>query len=234
MKKLLSLAAFMCVTCSLFGQAFEVEGLLSNYHGIIGQTLKAPLIIHNKSEKAIVLCLRKVSGDIGSTQKNILCINNKCRDQRTEDFNFRLEKGQSFNSIALGVEAGLVETENVIRYVIFDRANPSDQLEFDLHFKIDEKFEKASIYASPQFILHDVYPNPVSDFAYINYTLFNDQVKASVRLHNILGNVIEEYPLPVSENRIKISAQVLDAGIYFYTIYLDNEAVVTQKLIVKK
>lgn len=234
MKKLLGLAVFMCVSWSLVGQSFEVIGLQERYHGIIGQTVKAPLQFRNKSEKPVLLTLRRLSNDLGSTQKNLICLNDNCQDYRTEEFNFKLERGQTFNTLALGIEAGLVQTESSVRYVIFNRALPTELFEFELRFSVTDQPEKAAIYNSRQFILHDVYPNPVTDFAVIDYQIFDEKLDASVRLHNILGNTIDEYPLPVSEGKVKIRAELLDPGIYFYTVYLDNEAVVTRKLIIKK
>jgi hypothetical protein len=104
----------------------------------------------------------------------------------------------------------------------------------DLNFSVEERTSKEDIYASNHIILHDVYPNPVVDYAFVNYDLLNDAMEAKIIIHNILGNPIEEYSLPSTENRVKIRADAMDAGIYFYTLYLDNEGVITRKLIVKK
>ena len=99
---------------------------------------------------------------------------------------------------------------------------------------MEERSAKADIYSSPHIVLHDVYPNPVVDFAYVNYDMKNDEVAAKIIIHNILGNPIDEYNLPSAENNVKIRAESMNAGIYFYTLYLDNEGVMTRKLIVKK
>jgi hypothetical protein len=68
----------------------------------------------------------------------------------------------------------------------------------------------------------------------VDYNIINDDIEAKIIIHNILGNAIEEYDLPAAENKVKIRAESMNAGIYFYTLYLDNEGVVTRKLIVKK
>jgi len=83
-------------------------------------------------------------------------------------------------------------------------------------------------------MLKDVYPNPIIDNAFVDYQILNEEVKAKIVLHNILGNIIEEYPLISSENKLKIRADGLNAGIYFYTLYIDNDGVITRKLVVKK
>jgi hypothetical protein len=82
--------------------------------------------------------------------------------------------------------------------------------------------------------LHDVYPNPVVDHAVVDYRILNDQVKAKIVIHNLLGNVVGEYALPSMENYVRFRTEGLSAGIYFYTLYIDNEGVMTRKLIVRK
>jgi hypothetical protein len=59
-------------------------------------------------------------------------------------------------------------------------------------------------------------------------------VKAKVVIHNILGKSMNDYELPYAENKVKIQADDLPAGVYFYTVYLNNEGVFTRKLIVRK
>jgi len=67
-----------------------------------------------------------------------------------------------------------------------------------------------------------------------DYTIHNESVKAKVVIHNILGRTMSEAELPTSETKIKIQAEELATGVYFYTLYLDNNGVLTRKLIVRK
>lgn len=91
-----------------------------------------------------------------------------------------------------------------------------------------------TVFQSKDITIHDVYPNPVSDMAFIDYTIHNENVKAKLVIHNILGRTMSEVDLPHSETRIKLQADELATGIYFYTLYLDNNGVLTRKLIVRK
>jgi hypothetical protein len=99
---------------------------------------------------------------------------------------------------------------------------------------IDEKRENSFVFQSRDITIHDVYPNPVTDQAYIDYKIHNESVKAKVIIHNILGRTMNETELPVFETKIKLQAEELTTGIYFYTLYLDNDGVLTRKLIVRK
>jgi hypothetical protein len=43
-----------------------------------------------------------------------------------------------------------------------------------------------------------------------------------------------EYDLNFQETKVKILADELASGIYFYTVYIDNNGVTTRKMIVRK
>ena len=215
-------------------QNFELSGLQDSYRGSIGDLIRAPLLLKNTSDKAITLIIRKVETQIGSTQKNFFCVDNNCLDQRTEDYIIKLEPGQTIQNFSIGLEAGLVEGFSAVKYIVYNRSNLSESRQIELNFVVDGKPEKSNIYTSRFITIHDVYPNPVTDRANIDYQLHSDEVKTKIVIHNILGNALTEYELPYSETKVKILADQLSAGIYFYTLYIDNEGVMTRKLIVKK
>ena len=234
MKNLLLLVILILISSYGFSQGFELNSLQESYKGMIGDAIKAPLRFKNTSEKPITLIIRKVNGQIGSTQKNYFCLDNNCLDQKVEDYIIKIEPGQVLNSFQIVLEAGLVSGESSLKYVAYSKSNPSQSVEFELNFTVEEKPEKQNIYSSRFVTLHDVYPNPVVDQAVVDYKIMNDQIKAKIVVHNILGNVVGEYSLPSLENFVRVKTDDLSAGIYFYTLYIDNEGVMTRKLIVRK
>jgi hypothetical protein len=233
MKKLVWFVVFIFLSSAAAAQGFEMLGLQENYKGIIGETVKAPIRIRNTSEKPMTLVVRKVSAQIGSTQKNYFCLDSNCQDQKTDDLILKLEPGQVSNTLHVALEGGLVSGESIGKYLIYNRINPAELIEFELNFVIEEKPIKQNIYNSKRITLHDVYPNPVSDHAFVDYKVFNERSKARIVIHNILGNIVGEYGLPAAESKVKIRTEELNSGIYFYTLYVDNEGVLTRKLIVK-
>jgi hypothetical protein len=229
----LLLACMVLLAHCLCAQSFEISSLQESYKGQIGETIKAPVRFKNNTEKPITLIIRKQSGQIGGTQKNYFCIDTNCLDQKIEDYAIKIEPNQSFNSLHFALEAGLANGVSSVKYVVFNKFNPAEMQEFELFFSVEEKPEKESIYTSRHINLHEVYPNPAEDFAFVNYKILNDQIKAKIILYNILGNQIEEYALPPLENKVKIRTEALNSGVYFYTLYLDDEGVVTRKLVKK-
>jgi hypothetical protein len=235
MRKLLLLAIFTLFCRFSFGQSFEIVTLQDTYRGLIGETIKAPIRFRNTSEKAITLIIRKIDGQIGSTQKNFFCLDNNCLEQKIEDYIIKVEPGQTMSSLQIALEAGLVPCESSVHYVAFSRSNPGHTVEFRVNFTVDEKPEKQDLYSSRFITIHDVYPNPVTENnAFVDYSLLNDRIKAKIVMHNLLGNPVGNYLLSSDEKRVRLRTEDLSAGIYFYTLYLENESVMTRKLIVKK
>jgi len=234
MRNGLLLVIFTAIFSSAFSQGFEITSLQESYTGLIGEAIKAPLRFKNTSDKAITLIIRSVDAQIGSTQKNYFCLDGSCLDHKVEDYIIKIEPEQVLNNFQVVLDAGLVSGESSLKYIAFNKANPGQFVEFELNFKVDEKPEKQNIYSSRFVTLHDVYPNPVVDQAVVDYKVHNDQIKAKILVHNILGNVVGEYTLPSVENFVRVKTDDLSAGIYFYTLYIDNEGVCTRKLIVRK
>lgn len=236
MRQILWLTCFVCFAFGASAQSFEIGPLQDVYKGFIGETLKVPIRFTNTTEKPITLIIRKVNSNLGGTQKDYLCPDNTCLDQKVGDVMIKVEPLETLASFQIALDAGLANGSSSAKYVVFNKLNSAENIEFDLHFSVDERptKEKEDIYTSPHITLHDVYPNPVTDYAFVNYDIMNDAIEAKIIIHNILGNPIDEYNLPSAENKVKIRAESMSAGIYFYTLYLDNEGVMTRKLIVKK
>ncbi len=234
MVKSLLLAILSFAATCVYGQGFEIAPLQESYKGLIGETIKVPLRFKNNSDKPISLIIRKVTEQIGSTQKKYFCIDNNCLDSKVEDYVLKVEPGQSVNNFYIALDAGLNRNESTLRYLAYNKANPNQSMEVELNFEVEEKPDKATIYNSRFITVYDVYPNPAVEEAFLDYDLASDNVNAKILVHNILGNIIGEYALSSLEKRVRIKIEDQSAGIYFYTLYVENEGVMTRKLIVKK
>lgn len=234
MKCLLVLVWLCCMGSGLLAQGVEITGLQDSYMGTIGDIVKVPLHFRNNSDKAITLIIRKAGGQIGTSQKNYFCYNGICLEYAVNDIIVKIEAGETLNNLQVALEAGLVPGISSVRYLAYNKSDPSQTLEFNLDFIVEEKPQRSPIYNSRSVALQDVYPNPATDFAFVDYKVLQDQVKAKIVIHSVLGNSMGEYELSIFENQAKIPTGQLNAGIYFYTLYVDGEAVMTRKLIVKK
>src|SRR5687768_4705387 len=233
MKALLSTIIILMGSLA-YCQGFEIALLQVLNKGMISENNRVPLRFKNTSEKPVTLVIRKVDEQLGSTQKKYFCIDNNCLDSKVEDYIVRVEPGQTTTNLYVALEAGLNQNESSIQYIAYNKSNPGQSLEVNLSFSVEEKLGKANIYNSRLITLYDVYPNPAVEYANVAYKLTGDQIKAKILVHNIIGNVIGEYSLSALDSSVRINTEDLSAGIYFYTLYVENEGVMTRKLIVKK
>jgi hypothetical protein len=222
------------LTLSASAQQYEIGVLADSYKGYVGDQILVPVLLKNTSTKTLTLVIKRTDNQIGGTQKNILCPDGNCQEFSGDEYTVRLEPGQSLSNLSIGIEAGLVPGNSRVKYTIINKSNPNDLHEIDLFFMVEEKPAKTSLFNSRQITLHEIYPNPVSDVAYIDYKLTSSQVNAKIIIHNILGSQLAVYELSYQETRLKIKADELAAGVYFYTLYLDNEGILTRKLVVKR
>jgi hypothetical protein len=233
MRSWLLLIVILGVGVQAFAQSFELLNKQESYQAGLSETLKIPIQIKNNSDKAQYFIIRKAYGDVGATQRGYFCFKDNCLEPGM-DASKRIGPGETLNELNFVLETGLMTGLSNFQFEVFVREYPLDIKTHTLNIGIDEKGEKRHVFQSREITIHDVYPNPVSDQAYIDYRLHSESVKAKVVIHNILGRAMGEYELPFFENKVKILAEELAAGVYFYTIYLDNDGVLTRKLIVRK
>ena len=232
---------FSIVSSLLFGfstiaQSIEIFDNNQYYHGKIGSKIEVPVKIKNNSDRVLHLMVERVSSQIGSTQSTFFCWGDECFDKDTHIIptSRKLAPGEESSAFLSVLEAGLTEQFSTVIYIFYDRDNPSNAVTYELNYNVEEKALKGLLYESEDITLSDAYPNPVSEYAIIQYRFFDETMEAKILIHNVLGSIVGEYKLLPVENQLKISTQELNPGVYFYTLYLDNKGLVTKKLIVKK
>lgn len=234
MRRLLLAVGFAFAGFTLAAQNLEIAGLEDSYKGTVGTVIQAPVKITNTFDKPVTIVVKRVETQIGSSQRNFFCPDNNCLDQRIDTYTIKLEPGQTLERFYIGLEAGLTEGFSTVKYHVFNKANASEISQFEINFVVEGREQKDHIYSSPLITIHDLYPNPVITNARIDYNIHEEHVKAKIIIHNILGSPLSAYDLQASQNHVKIEADMLNTGIYFYTLYVNNESVLTRKLMVKK
>ncbi len=209
----------------------------SNVHsGRIGSIMRVPVTIQNTTSNAIYVVVKRTGKVIGTSQKSYFCWGNECYSEETDKLpvSKRLEPGEKSTAFVSVLEAGLAEGYSTVTYQIYNRDKPMDYVEYEVSYSVEDKVPERVIYESRAIKINDVYPNPVTDFAFIDYNILDRDVEAKVVIHNVLGSAVAEYDLPYLETRVKVNAEEFNAGVYFYTLYVDNEGVMSRKLIVRK
>jgi len=213
-------------------QNFELVDKLDSYQATFSQLVKVPLKIKNNTDKPQFFVIRKVRSDFGESQKGYFCLENNCLEPAIVEFSKRVDPEEIIN-LYYTVESGLNQVQNTLKFEIFPKGSPGEGIEHNVIIVVDERIQR-SLYQSREITIHDVYPNPVLDQAIIDYKISNDLVKAKIVLHNVLGKPLGDYELSPGDTRIKILTDDLPSGVYFYTLYLNNNGVFTRKIMVRK
>lgn len=229
MKVWLSLAFALLWTFTQ-AQQFDVLYTSESVKAGIGETVQSTLRLRSNDSKPLYLVIRKIPYSLGSTQRSLICLKDVCGEELT----LKLEPGQLITDIQISFYSGFSPGHSTSRYVVANKYNPSEAVEFDLNFAIEEPELRRSIYTSRSITMHDVYPNPAVESAQIDYKIHETKPSYTVVVRNLLGNIVGEYPLDPAEVKLKMRTEDLNAGIYFFSLYIDNESVMTHKMMVKK
>ena len=214
------------------GQGFELVDKQDYYQAAISETFQIPVRIKNTTDKAQTYVVRRASADASGFQKGYFCLGRNCLQQAVDEFSYRVEPGETLD-LYYTLETGLVSGPASLHFEILAKGGPH-AFAHNVSVQIEEKRETSFVFQSRDITIHDVYPNPVVDQAFIDYRIHNESIKARVVIHNILGRTMNETDLPVFETKIRLQTEELATGIYFYTLYLDNVGFLTRKLIVRK
>lgn len=236
MKLFFSAVLILISGLCLQAQNFEVAETTQIFKGKVGEKIVAQIPIKNLSDRPIQLVVKRLDKVIGTSQATYFCWDGQCQPsaQDVMPISKRLPARETSLKLESVLEAGLVPGISSVKYLIYNRDNPAEAVEYEVNYTIEENDEGKILYSSSDIKLKDIYPNPVTEYAMIDYELINDNTKAKIVLHNVLGSVVGEYDLAPYENKLKINTDEFNPGVYFYTLYIDNDGVITHKLIIRK
>jgi hypothetical protein len=235
MKIFTQIILFLFLNQIALAQSFRIDSE-SKYSGSVGSEVKAIINIKNLTNKPLQLQIKKLDGQLGSGQSSYFCWGEDCFGSSTISFPSAktIEAGRSSLKFTSILDAGLAATISSVKYLIYDVNNPADSLVHEISYVIEDQNSKKLLFQNRDIQISNIYPNPVDNYAFINYNFQNKNLNARIVIHNVLGSIIGEYDLPSYETRLKISTNELNPGIYFYTLRVENDNIITKKLVVKR
>jgi hypothetical protein len=173
-------------------------------------------------------------GGIGSSQKVRLCFGDQCLDPKKDlaKISIRLAPGEIYTDFYIEFEMGIVETKGTFDLFFVNAENIREN--FIVEARYAALTAPKSEFAHKDVKLSEIYPNPSSRIAQLDYQLVNPKAKAKITINSFIGNPIAEYELDPERNSLIINVSEFQPGVYFYTLFVDNKNVVTKKLQVKK
>lgn len=218
-----------------FAQKIQLVDAFDEMTATSGSDINSKLIIKNTSDKAVRLAISVINSELAASQAVSLCYQGNCLDDMGNNLDLiSIDPGVSVNDLELRFSAGLDESESSIEYLFVDIDNPREALTHTFNYKVRSASPNGIMYTDNGIRVSNAYPNPVMDYATIDFTMENTLGDAKIVFYNVLGDKTLDIPLNRSESSIKIPTENLNVGVYFYTLYLNNKGVVTKKLIVRK
>jgi trimeric autotransporter adhesin len=83
-------------------------------------------------------------------------------------------------------------------------------------------------------LLLDVSPNPFSESTVINYQLAENVKKAALKIYDVQGRMVKALNLATEESSVRVYADEMKNGVYFFTIEADGMASVKRRMVVIK
>lgn len=120
--------------------------------------------------------------------------------------------------------------------ILAHQSNSSDPLLIYKHTRPHlEIFRDNSLLFENEVIrISKIYPNPASEQVGFSYHLNDHQADARIILRNILGKEIATFRLESSSEKLNIPVREYVSGMYFYTLSVNGQNIITRKFLVKR
>lgn len=236
MKSLIYIFALLLASSLAWSQSLKVVDSNLNIDAKVGSSSSTVIKFQNTSNHILLIEIEKINENIRSSQTSTFCINNDCSENNivSDHTIIKLYPGQIFDGFSTTLETGLVPGNSSVKYLIYNLSDVTESVEVEVNYSIKEKAKAGILFSSDVIELSDVYPNPAREKAVFNYNYINPDKEAKVIIHSVLGSVMSEFALSPYESRLSIPILNYNPGVYFYTLYIDNEGVATKKMVVRK
>lgn len=89
------------------------------------------------------------------------------------------------------------------------------------------------LYMSDRITVSNIYPNPASEYAEVDYTMAPGLRDAKLIFYNVLGSQMNEYNLDKNDRKLRVNTSEMPTGLYFYQLSLEGKKVATKKMLVR-
>jgi hypothetical protein len=242
MKKIILVLISMFMIVWVFSQSLELyydadllnptDEITLTAHPDSGLMVLNTLDVKNISDVTLgVVCVRKILENIEGSE-NSFCWGGLCFPPYV-DTSFTTTsidpQGISYEFSGDHDPKGYDGTTRV-KYTFYDIENPDDNIAIIINYDASEPNAAQKFDLQP--ILSKAYPNPANNLVSVDYDLRGIS-NARVAFFNLLGSKVDEIELLKSEGTLTINTTKYTEGIYFYSLLIENEVLITQKIIIR-
>lgn len=191
----------------------------------------AYVFVHNTTASAIDVMVKKVEINILGGTTNTFCWGLCFPPNIYISPDPKTINGNSWDSIDFSGHYNplTITGGSKIRYVFFNRANPSDSVCVNVNYEawmvgIDNQIAKNT--------LSGAYPNPANNMVTFEYS-GNNANAGSVIIRDIVGTIVKQSDLASTSGKVSVNTADLPDGIYFYSLVVNGTSVTTKKLVVR-
>lgn len=192
-------------------------------------------IITNNSDNIINVNAVRFNVDVIKDTENLFCFASACYPPSMDT---------SFNYLPIAAGASSPEDNfkaeftangelgiSIVKYKFYNIADENDSVQVVVKYKSTPTAINETLANSIN--LSNVYPNPAHTTVNLDYSFDLNVDNASVKIVNILGSIVKEVEMNQNANNLRIDISDLNAGIYFYSVIVNNEIFKTKKLVIR-
>lgn len=206
------------------------------FNGKINTSQRKSLILQNESDQAKEYNLKFLRGNIASSQNVKICLGNTCYDPKKDlaKVKLKLGPGEVYTDLYLEFDLGITEAKGTFDLHFANTENLRDVFIIEGLYNVEGGQSDNNEVNHKDITLGSLYPNPSSRIAQLDYQIKNPAVTARIVVNSLIGNPVFDLRLDPLQKSIVINVTDLYPGIYFYTLIVDNQNIVTKKLVVKR
>jgi hypothetical protein len=204
------------------------ENISSNFQNSKTETFQVQNYSNfNKSIK-IKSNIDKMQG--GTTLQ--ICYEGKCQSS-SEYLIIDIPANSLSQDITIILNGGLSNNKEIAYFEFIDM-EVDKGIKKEIEINVNNEQIQDLFFSKENVQVKSFFPNPAVKSAVMEYTIKPTMQDAKITLQNVLGSIIDTYELSPDENKLTISTENLNPGVYFYTLTINDEGLATRKLIVKK
>src|SRR5690554_2842799 len=206
------------------------------FNGKVNTSQRKSLILQNESDQTKEYNLKFLRGNVASSQNVKICLGNTCYDPKKDlaKVKLKLKPGEVYTDLYIEFDLGITEAKGTFDLHFANTENLRDVFIIESVYNVESTGGENATVDHKDIILRSIYPNPSSRFAQLDYQIKNPAVKARIVINSIIGNPVADLHLDPNQKSIGINVADLNPGFYFYTLIVDNQNIVTKKLVVKR
>lgn len=177
----------------------------------------------------------KIKSNINNLQGGAtlqICYDEKCQES-TGFLIINIPSNSISNEILIVLNGGLSNYKETAYFEFIDM-EVDKGIKKEIILNVSNARSQELFFSKNDVQVKSFFPNPAVKSAIMEYSIGSNEYDAKITLQNVLGSIVETYELSPDENKLTISTEELNPGVYFYTLTIDDEGLATRKLIVKK